>query len=284
MEINRTKRIGILYFSPTKTTKKICKAIAFGMGVKDPVDLNITNPDFRAELTSNPNVLLDSIDYLIIGAPVYSGKLPAQVIDCLKNISGNEKECTAVVVYGNRDYGIALYQMVEILSNNNFNVLSAGAFIGQHSYSDIIPVAIGRPDKNDLEKASNFGLESLNTSRHLSLEDIPVQRDLISRSEKYHTVRPVFNSEKCLHCKICSIRCPVNIISPETGDWLYKEARKLCIGCMACVSSCKEKARFVKPNSGMRLVLKYILRNASAQRQEPITSLHKSTNDIYMIY
>lgn len=256
MENNLTKRIGVLYFSPTHTTKKICKAIALGMGVKDPVDLNITNPDFRAKLTSNPNAILDNIDHLIIGAPVYSGKLPIQVIECLKSISGNGKECTAVVVYGNRDYGIALYQLVEILSLNHFNVLSAGAFIGQHSYSDIIPVAIGRPDKADLAKASDFGFESLNTSNYLSLEDIPVQRDFISKSENYNPIRPVFKSEKCTHCRICSKRCPVNIISSETGNWLNQEAKKQCIGCMACVPGCKEKARIAGANFGMRLILK----------------------------
>lgn len=274
MENNITNRIGVLYFSPTNTTKKICKAIAFGMGAKEPVDLNITIPDFRSKLTSNPNGIIDNIDHLIFGAPVYSGKLPIQVIECLKSLSGNEKECTAVVVYGNRDYGIALYHLVEILSNNHFNVLAAGAFIGQHSYSDIIPVAIGRPDKTDLEKASDFGFKSLNTSNYLSLEDIPVQRDMFSKSDNYNPIIPVFKSEKCTHCGICFKRCPVNIISPETGNWLNQEAKKQCIGCMACVFSCKVKARIVKPNFGMRLILKTILKKASVQRQEPLTIFH----------
>ena len=271
MKNNITKRIGVLYFSPTNTTKKICKAIAFGMGAKDPVDLNITIPDFRAKLNSNPNGILDNIDHLIIGAPVYSGKLPIQVIECLKSINGNGKKCTAVVVYGNRDYGIALYQMVKMLSNNHFNVLAAGTFIGQHSYSEIIPVAIGRPDKTDLGKAYNFGSESMNTSRNLSLEDIPFQRDMFSKSDNYNPLRPVFKSEKCIHCGICSKRCPMNIISPETGNWLNQEAMEKCIGCMACVSNCKDKARFVRTNLGMRLILKYILKRAAIQRQEPLT-------------
>lgn len=274
MENKITKRIGVLYFSPTNTTKKICKSIALGMGVKDPVDLNITIPDFRKKLASDPNAIIENIDHIIIGAPVYSGKLPIQVIECLKSISGNEKKCTAVVVYGNRDYGFALHQMVKILSNNNFNILAAGTFIGQHSYSDIIPVAIGRPDKTDLEKAYNFGSESLNTSNYLSLEDIPVQQDMFSKSENYNPIKPVFKSEKCNHCRICSKRCPVNIISPETGNWLNQEAKKQCIGCMACVSSCKEKARFVRANFGMRLILKHILKKASVQRQEPLTIFH----------
>ena len=271
MENNLTKRIGVLYFSPTNTTKKICKAISFGMGVRVPVELNITNPDFRAKLTSNPNAILNNIDHLIISAPVYSGKLPIQVIECLKSIGGNGKGCTAVVVYGNRDYGIALYHMVEILSNNNFNVFAAGAFIGQHSYSDIISVAAGRPDKTDLEKAFDFGSESLNTSNYLSLEDITVQQDMFSKSKNYNPIQPVFKSEKFTYCRICSKRCPINIISPETGNWLNQEAKKQCIGCMACVSNCKDKARFVRANFGMRLILKTMLKKASVQRQEPLT-------------
>jgi len=271
---NRAKRIGILYFSPTNTTKKICIAIALGMGAKDPKYLNITNSDFRTKLTSNSNVIIENIDHLIIGAPVYSGKLPVQVIDCLKGLSGNERNCTAVVVYGNRDYGKALYQMMEILSAANFNVLAAGAFIGQHSYSDIIPVAMGRPDKTDLEQAYNFGSECLNTHNFLSLEAIPIQQDLFSKSESYNPIHPVFRYEKCTHCKICSKRCPVNIISPETGNWVTKEDIKQCIGCMACVSSCKYKARIVRANFGMRLMIKYILKKAAVQRQEPLTIFH----------
>jgi Pyruvate/2-oxoacid:ferredoxin oxidoreductase delta subunit len=274
MENKVTKRIGVLYFSPTNTTKKICEAIAFGMGVKDPILLNITIHDFRSKLVSNPNGILDNIDHLIIGAPVYSGKLPIQVIECLKSLSGKETKCTAVVVYGNREYGIALYQMVEILTNNNFNVLAAGTFIGQHSYSDIIPAAVGRPDKIDLVKAYNFGSESMKAFRYLSIEDIPVQRDMFSKSENYNTIRPVFKSDKCIHCKICAKRCPMNIISPETGNWLNQEARKQCIGCMACVSSCKDNARFVRANFGMRLILKYILKKASVEHQEPLTIFH----------
>jgi Pyruvate/2-oxoacid:ferredoxin oxidoreductase delta subunit len=164
--------------------------------------------------------------------------------------------------------------MVKLLSNNNFNVLAAGTFIGQHSYSDIIPVAIGRPDKTDLEKAYNFGSESLNISNYLSLEDIPIQRDMFSKSKNYNPIQPVFESEKCNHCRICSKRCPINIISPETGNWLNQEAKKQCIGCMACVSSCKDKARFASTNFGMRLVLKYVLKKASVQRQEPLTIFH----------
>jgi Pyruvate/2-oxoacid:ferredoxin oxidoreductase delta subunit len=273
MEDKMKKRIGVVYFSPTNTTKKICKAIALGMKAEAPVDLNITKPDFRAKLISNPNKIVDNIDHLIFGAPVYTGKLPIQVIDCLKAISGKGKECTTVVVYGNRDYGIALYHMVEILTSNGFNVISAGAFIGQHSYSDIIPVAMGRPDKTDLGKAYDLGVKSLTVSKYLSLQDIPVQKDIFSKSKSYNPLNPVFKSKECTQCGACSEHCPVNIISAETGNYVNQKAKKHCTGCMACVSNCKYKARIVKPNIIMSSLIKYILKEASVHRQEPLAIL-----------
>jgi ferredoxin len=265
------KRIGILYFSPTNATKRICHAIALGMGEKDPQALNMTLPDVRASIAADPNMATANIDHLIIGAPVYFGKLPVPFIECLWFICGNGKECSAIVLYGNRDYGIALYQMVEILSNNDFGVISAGAFIGQHSYSDVIPVAIGRPDKSDIEKASNFGLTSLSTSKYLSLKDIPMQTDIISKSNVYMPLKPLFISKLCVQCGICAEHCPVGVLSSETGMYLSREAKKQCLGCMACVFNCVNKARVAKPNVILKLAMKIILKRASIDRQEPVT-------------
>ena len=270
MNENKTKSIGVMYFSPTKTTAKICKAIASGMGEDVPVELNITKPDFRKKLISNPEALLNGIDHLIVGAPVYTGKLPLQVIESLNIMVGEGKECTVVVVYGNRDYGVAFRNMTEILIRRGFKIIAAGAFIGQHSYSDIIPVAMGRPDITDLGKAKIFGANSINTSKYLSPEDIPVQLDMFSKSKKHYPLKPFFISEKCTQCGICSETCPVGIISPETGDYINKKAKDLCIGCMACVRNCKNEAKIAKPDFIMKLMMKQILKKASVQRLEPL--------------
>ena len=266
-----TKRIGVLYFSPTNTTKIICNAIALGMGEKDPQKLNMTLPDIRSKIAADPNTVTANIDHLIIGAPVYFGKLPVQFIECLRFIRGNGKECSAIVVYGNRDYGIALYQMVEILSNNGFGVIAAGAFIGQHSYSDVVPVAIGRPDKSDIEKAYSFGVNSLSTSKYLSLKNIPIQKDIFSKSDVYMPLKPVFISKLCTQCGICADYCPKGILSSDTGMHLSRAAEKQCIGCMACVFNCMNKARVAKPNVILKLVMNIILKRASVERQEPLT-------------
>ena len=266
-----TKRIGILYFSPTNTTKKICNAIALGMGENAPVKLNITKPDFRERLISNPDAILDNIDHLIIGAPVYAGKLPLQVIESLKTITGNGKECTIVVVYENRDYGVALKNLAEILTENRFKIKAAGAFIGQHSYSEIIPIAIGRPDKNDLELAYNFGKNCISNSKHLAIAEIPKQIDWISKSKSYFkSVTAKYISENCTQCGICAKHCPTGIIAAETGDYIRKEAKANCIGCMACVFKCKNEARIIEANFLIKFILRTHLRKASVKRLEPL--------------
>ncbi len=129
------------------------------MGADDPLILDITYPDTRSEIIANADTVLDEIDYLIAGAPVYCGKLPLLALECLRALHGHGKKATAVAVYGNRDYGTALYNMVEMLSQNGFNVIAVGLFIGQHSYSDVVPVAIGRPDESDIERHESLELK-----------------------------------------------------------------------------------------------------------------------------
>lgn len=265
-----SKSIGILLFSPTNTTKKISSAVSAGMGVSDPEIIDITRPDVRRKIISKPDMATAHIDHLIVGAPVYFGKLPLEAIECLKSINGNGKPSTAIVVYGNRDYGKALYCMVELLLKNNFKVSSAGAFIGQHSYSDIVPVAIGRPDKADLDNAYVFGNKSNKITECLSLEKVPIQSDMFSRSDRYIPLKPTFIADRCVQCGICADVCPTGIISPETGDLRHPKDKRRCIGCMACVRNCGQNARIVKVGKIMELSMKYILRKAAVERQAPL--------------
>ncbi len=269
MEQTMTNRIGILFFSPTSTTKKICNAIASGMGSDNPLILDVTYPDTRAEIIANANTVLDEIDHLIAGAPVYSGKLPLQAIECLKTLKGNGKKATAIAVYGNRDYGIALYSMVEILSQNGFNVMAAGLFIGQHSYSDVVPVAVGRPDESDIEKARKFGTQILHASKPLNTRDIPHQLDKHSKSDKYTALNPTYREKICVKCGRCAEVCPTGILSSDTGNHLNRSVKNNCVGCMACVNNCKSEARIAKVNPIIRIMMKRVLGPASRERKEP---------------
>jgi Pyruvate/2-oxoacid:ferredoxin oxidoreductase delta subunit len=264
------KSIGILCYSLTNTTRRICTAVAFGMGSQSPRVLDMTLPNSRAEIIANSRGTLDDIDHLIVGAPVYAGKIPRQAVECLTALRETAKECTAIVVYGNRDYGIALHSMAETLSRNCLTVVAAGALIGQHSYSDIIPVAVGRPDKSDIEKAREFGTKVSSGSKPLSVKDVPVQTDYFTKSDKYFELKPSYDQERCVECGKCATVCPLGLLSSEGGGYLSQAAKKRCTGCMACVRNCEHEARVTKANPIVKMVMTGILRQASKERKEPV--------------
>ena len=85
-----------------------------------------------------------------------------------------------VVVYGNREYEDALLELKNLAIEQGFSRVAAGAFIGEHSYSrDSTPIAVGRPDEADLNKAKEFGervLKKLLDNReldHLPTLEVP---------------------------------------------------------------------------------------------------------------
>ena len=241
------------------------------MGESKPQILNMTSLETRKNILTDSAVVTDNVDHLIVGAPVHSGKIPVQVIECLKQLNGNGKECSAIVVYGNRDYGIALHAMVKLLSEAGFKIASAAAFIGQHTYSDIVPVAVGRPDRSDMKVAQLFGFMSLNVTEVLNLDDIPIQLDKYSKSNRYTSLKPNYNKNLCKQCGRCSALCPLSLIAPDNGSYLHPSSKKRCIGCMACVKGCKQSARELKVNPLVKIVMNRLLKQAAVRWQEPIT-------------
>lgn len=70
--------INIIYFSPTGTTETIVKSIGKGLGYKYK-EFNITNPiDRQKSLDFNQE------DIVIIGVPVYSGRVPDLLLEYFK--------------------------------------------------------------------------------------------------------------------------------------------------------------------------------------------------------
>ena len=92
--------VKLVYFSPTRTTKKILEAIAQGMPVARIDHLDLTPPQAETQL-------LDEItdELTIPGAPVYAGRLPIEAVRRLRRLKAGEAPAIVVVVYGNRAYG-----------------------------------------------------------------------------------------------------------------------------------------------------------------------------------
>jgi len=71
----KIETIKTLYFSPTGTTRKVVEAIARGASPRTTQSIDLTLP---AAITEKLLTLED--DLIIVGLPVYVGRIPAEAI------------------------------------------------------------------------------------------------------------------------------------------------------------------------------------------------------------
>ncbi|MFH1035642.1 MAG: 4Fe-4S binding protein [Pseudomonadota bacterium] len=238
MEINLVK---LIYFSPTGTTQKVLQGIAKGIAVQDVEDFNLTLPDgANRTIPSNTNELV------ILGAPVYGGRLPVKVVKRFKQIRANNTPAVLIVVYGNREFEDALLELKNLALELGFNPIAGGAFIGEHSFATKnIPIANGRPDDQDIQMAVEFGAQIRLKVAALASPASPVELELPGKfpyeapGARPLAAAPVTNTEACTLCGVCASVCPTAAISIDGSVSIDIER---CIRCCACIKLCPEDA------------------------------------------
>ena len=231
MEYNRMKEI---YFSPTGTTKTIVNEITkYFSRRKETYDL-LNNRPSEEEMT------FENEDFLVVGMPVYAGRIPAVCAEILSGIKGKNTPVIAVVVYGNRDYEDALLELKTILEKNGFIVISAGAFVGQHS---IFPgMGYLRPDVKDKQAMRKFAKESCEKFESISdIKEISLEVKCNFPYREHAAVPLSLSVDKtCRKCGACARICPMKAISEKDPGKIDK---KLCIKCTACFMVCPLECR-----------------------------------------
>ena len=266
MDITSAK---LIYFSPTQTTWKVMEGISQGLQVANVENVDLTPPD--AEIRMRP-VFRD--DVALIGSPVYSGRLPSVALSRFRKLKGNGAPAVIVVVYGNRAYEDALLELREVALEAGFNPIAAGAFVGEHSYStSSTPIAVDRPDMEDLGKAIVFGrmIREKMTNIHALDQIDPLQvpgtfpfKELRMLSD----ITPAVQESLCTRCRTCASVCPTAAIPADDPVITDKGS---CIRCCACVKSCPAGARMMDDPS-IRQAAERLSVNCS-QRREPETYL-----------
>ena len=245
------KKITLIYFSPTKTTQTVLKAVATGLAQSLEINdseistVNITPPEIRGTALAP----FDGNDIVLLGAPVYAGRLPADAAAFFKTLKASDTPAILTVVYGNREYEDALLELKDIASACGFIPVSGAAFIGEHSFaSPGIPVAMNRPDENDQEQAMDFGnntgdlLKETNDLKKIAPLKVPGNspyRDGMGKGA------PDFIevTDMCTNCGTCAAACPSNAIDAQNG---FATIAEECILCCACIKACPEQARVMK--------------------------------------
>lgn len=248
--------VHLVTFSPTHTSKQVGEAIVRGTGVSEIMKTDLTlHPAGKLEIPENT--------LAVITVPVYGGKVAPLALERMKDIHTSGAPAVLVVVYGNRAYEKALVELDAFASERGFKVIVGGTFVGEHSYStEQNPIAVGRPDVDDLQFAETFGakirtkIETAAEMDKLYAVDVNrIQRPYQAFFPLFRFLRkvvklrkggvpmpriPAVDTELCSHCGYCAVHCPASAI--KKGDECYTDAEK-CIRCCACVKGCPQKAR-----------------------------------------
>lgn len=256
-------KLKLICFSPTRTTKQILYAIAEGLQADKLTVFDVT----RQEGIPDDFDCSDD-DLVIIGAPVYSGRLPSVMLERLASLKGNGVPVVSIVVYGNRAYEDALLELTDFAGAAGFKPVAGAAFIGEHSFSTSeIPLSVGRPDFADIDKAKSFGTE---LAEKLAAKSFDTDSKLKVPGNKPYKPRVAgaptspFSQEDCELCGACARVCPTEAIT--VGTQVITDAEK-CILCCACIKVCTSGAR--KMEAPHILKVSQFLADTCKERKEP---------------
>ena len=226
------KNVHSICFSPCGGTEKVLKAV--GRDIPLPKhEHNITLPRYRVQQSH-----FKADDLVVLGFPVYGGNMPLYFSSLIAHLKGADTPLVMVVVYGNREYEGAFLDMHEAVRANGFNPVAAIAAVAEHSAAPHI--AAGRPDADDREKLSHFGLQALHKAQ--------TSRETLVAPGAHRTwslpsgldIFPRMDADACTDCGDCAEVCPNGAIPMDAPHDTITEK---CIVCGACIKYCPSEAR-----------------------------------------
>ena len=246
------KTVWSVWFSATGTTKKVVTAVADAMAA----DLGLPRKDFSFNLPADraDGLSFGPEDLVVFGVPVYAGRVPNLLLPYVRDqVKGNGALAVPVVLYGNRNFDDGLMELRNVLRDNGFHPVAAGAFVGEHAFSKIL--GAGRPDGEDMALALGLAHKAADKVKGLAEPPAqPVEVEGCDPIRPYYTPRdrhgepikdflkakPVTDPDKCVRCGLCARLCPMGSIDPADVSSVTGK----CIKCCACVKNCPTGAKY----------------------------------------
>ncbi|MBQ3429034.1 MAG: hypothetical protein IJH28_04600 [Mogibacterium sp.] len=108
-------------------TERLARSITALLDDCSPDDITVECHDLLREQAAG--IKVDEETVVVIGMPVYVGKIPLPAAEALRKISGNGAMTIASVSYGGRSYGNALFELKSLAEDCGFRPIGAGAFL-----------------------------------------------------------------------------------------------------------------------------------------------------------
>lgn len=252
------KRVNLVYFSPTGNVHRTLRKIAEGTG------LDILEYDLTPFAARWQTYVFTGEDLVLIGMPVYYGRIPAILSEFFRGISAESTPAAFVVSFGNRDYDDALLELMKSSEEKGFIGIAAAAFIGEHAA--LPEIAAGRPDALDDEKALLFGRsirEKIDAVANVAhTEELRIKGNF-PYVERRMPVYPSTNGH-CDNCGTCARGCPASAINPD--DTKEVDSHR-CISCFRCIRNCPKGAKYIANDKFNKLIAK--MAQICADRKEP---------------
>lgn len=241
-------RIWKVFFSPTGNTDKAVTYLA--EACSDRLKCPIASYDFTLPGSRENLPTFVPSDLVIFGLPIYAGKVPNKLLPFIENnFKGNGAAAIPVVTFGNRSFDNGLAELVQVLKDDGFSIVSAAAVAAQHAFSNAL--ATGRPDAEDLKLLDRLADKTVNQLRetdHPSAFSVPGDASapyykplgLDGNPAVFLKAKPKTEASKCTNCGICAENCPMGSIDREDPS----QVTGICIKCHACVNKCPEGAKY----------------------------------------
>lgn len=251
-------RLNVIYFSPTGSTKKVVDMLAQHIS---PSFCSYDCTDWFS--THNKEYSFDAKDIVILGTPVYSGRVPKTALNRFSSLQGNKTPAILIVTYGNRHYDDALFELKEFVLSKGFHVIAAAAFVTEHS---VVPsIGQNRPDTEDESIIVSFAQQVKSKLENPDMRNTEIHLAGNKPYRKYQSIpcKPQGNRD-CIGCMLCYKKCPEQAVSGENPRYTI---RNKCVSCMRCVRICPVKAR--KLSRLNQFVSRQLLEKKCRERKQP---------------
>ena len=101
----KMNELGLVYFSPTGTTRKVIMEAARN------IDLKSISYDLSIHKEKKPSMQFKKNDLVLFGIPVYGGRVPATFLEYFENLRGDNTPAALIATYGCREYEDALLEL-----------------------------------------------------------------------------------------------------------------------------------------------------------------------------